>query len=536
MYDVLIVGSGVSGLRLAISLADSKVRVALLSKEEIMTGSSPKAQGGIAAVMDTTNDSVDLHVQDTLNAGCGLCDSNVVWSTLSQAKSTIEWLVQRGIEFTRDSKKKYHLMQEGGHSRRRILHATDRTGEVVVKILAEQTIKHPNIDYFTNHMAIDLLIKNGICIGALVYDTEKHSYSAFTARHTVLATGGASFIYLHTSNPSCVSGDGIAMAWRAGCRVVNLELNQFHPTCLYHPLANCHLISEVVRGEGGYLLLPNGERFMPHYDKRAEMAPRDIVTRAIHTELQKHQLNCIYLDISHRSSDFIKKVFPTIYSTCLKFNLDMTKEPLPVIPAAHYTCGGIITDLSGKTDIPNLYAIGETAFTGLHGANRMASNSLLECLVFASNSAQAILKTLSSSTASKNEETKLNIEDCKNLIFPYIPTSILRTSSYSDLLFYIQKIMWDYVGIVRTNKGLNHAKKQLQEITQQVDILSLKSTKPFVELWNITTVANLTIRSALLRKESRGLHYNKDYPQTDDSYTRNTILVPPEFKSSENRA
>ena len=378
-YDVLVIGSGIAGLRLALSLSDG-VRVAVVSKDDLVDGSSSHAQGGIAAVMDTDEDSIDLHIQDTLSTGVGLCDNKVVKATVTKAKSAIEWLIQQGVQFSIDGDH-YHLTQEGGHSRRRILHVADKTGAAIIKTLAEQVKNHHNIDCFTKHTVIDLRLKHNRCIGALVYSNQQQRILVFSATYTVLATGGSSFIYLHTSNPSCTSGDGIAMAWRAGCRVVNLEFNQFHPTCLYHPSANYHLITEVVRGEGGYLLLPDGERFMPRYDKRAEMAPRDIVARAIHTELKNHQLDYVYLDISHRPADFIKKTFPTIYLTCLKFNLDMTKEPLPVVPAAHYTCGGVMTDLNGQTDIPGLYAIGEVAYTGLHGANRMASNSLLECLV-----------------------------------------------------------------------------------------------------------------------------------------------------------
>lgn len=523
-YDVLIIGSGAAGLGLALSLAN-EAQVAILSKEGLTAGSSSsQAQGGIAAVMGFTDDSVELHVQDTLNTGCGLCDPAIVRTTLSQAKIAVEWLIQQGVRFTMDAKKRYHLTQEGGHSRRRILHALDKTGAVIIKTLAEQVTNHPNIDCFTSHVAVDLLIENKSCRGAFVYDTEKHSCLIFIACHTVLATGGASFVYLHTSNSHCASGDGIAMAWRAGCRVANLEFNQFHPTCLYHPLANYYLISEVVRGEGGYLLLPNGKRFMPSYDKRAEMAPRDIVARAIYTELQKNQLDYIYLDISHSPANFIKKTFPTIYSMCLRYDLDMTKEPLPVVPAAHYTCGGVITNLNGQTDILNLYAIGEVSCTGLHGANRMASNSLLECLVFAANSARAILKALHSSNYSCDEITS---EARENNPLIFICASVVTAENkrlYLDLLIQrVRKIMWDHVGIIRTNKGLHYAKKQLQEITQQINTFPPSPISSFIKLRNIITVANLIVQSALLRTESRGSHYNKDYPQTDPC-TKNTVL------------
>lgn len=519
-YDVLIIGSGAAGLGLALSLANG-AGVAVVSKDDDLTaGSSPHAQGGIAAVMNADEDSVDLHVQDTLNAGGGLCDAEVVRATVTQAKSAVEWLIQQGVQFSSDGDH-YHLTQEGGHSRRRILHVTDKTGAAIITTLAEQVKNHPNIDCFTNHTAIDLRIKHNRCIGALVYSNQQQRMLIFNATYTVLATGGSSFVYLHTSNPSCTSGDGIAMAWRAGCRVANLEFNQFHPTCLYHPGANYHLITEVVRGEGGYLLLSNGERFMPRYDKRAEMAPRDIVARAIHTELKNHQLDCVYLDISHRSANFIKKTFPTIYSTCLKFGLDMTKEPLPVVPAAHYTCGGVMTDLNGQTDIPSLYAIGEVAYTGLHGANRMASNSLLECLVFAANCARVI---------KKHHRERKNPVKRMSYVNAWIPAFAEMTEEISaeTLTQRIRKIMWYNVGIVRSNASLNNAKKELQPLFRQIETIfpNQPLSKSLIELRSIITVAMLMIESALHRKESRGLHYNVDYPQTS-SQGSNTILTPP---------
>ena len=520
IYDVLIIGSGAAGLALTLSLAN-KARVAVISKDGLIAGSSPHAQGGIAAVINTDEDSVDLHAQDTLNAGSGLCDTDVVRTTVMQAKSVVEWLTQQGVQFSTEGDR-YHLTQEGGHSQRRILHVADKTGAAVITALAEQVKKHPNIDCFTKHVAIDLHLKRNRCIGALVYSNQQKRMLVFNATCTVLATGGSSFLYLHTSNPSCTSGDGIAMAWRAGCRVANLEFNQFHPTCLYHPGANYHLITEVVRGEGGYLLLPNGERFMPRYDKRAEMAPRDIVARAIHTELKNHQLDCVYLDISHRPADFIKKTFPTIYSTCLKFNLDITKEPLPIVPAAHYTCGGVMTDLNGQTDIPGLYAIGEVAYTGLHGANRIASNSLLECLVFAANCARVIKKK--HHREGKNTAKKMNYVDAWIPIF----TGMGEEISTETLTKRIREIMWDNVGIVRSNASLNNAKKELQPLLQKIETIfpNQPLSKSLIELRSITTVAMLMIESALYRKESRGLHYNVDYPQTS-SQAVNTILTPP---------
>ena len=516
-YDVLVIGSGAAGLRVALSLADG-ARVAVVSKDDLTDGSSPHAQGGIAAVMNADEDSIDLHIQDTLNAGAGLCNAEVVRAIVTQAKLAIEWLTRKGVRFSTNGDH-YHLTQEGGHSQRRILHVADKTGAAIIATLAEQVKNHRNIDCFVKHTAIDLQLKHNRCIGALIYSNQQQRMLVFNAAYTVLATGGSSFVYLHTSNPSCTSGDGIAMAWRAGCRVANLEFNQFHPTCLHHPDANYHLITEVVRGEGGYLLLPNGERFMLCYDKRAEMAPRDIVARAIHTELKNHRLDCVYLDISHRSADFIKKTFPTIYSTCLKFNLDMTKEPLPVVPAAHYTCGGVMTDLNGQTDILGLYAIGEVAYTGLHGANRMASNSLLECLVFAANCAHAIKKHR---REKNNPSKKMDYTDF------WIPTlsGTAGEISAETLTQRVRKIMWDNVGIVRNNASLNNAKKELQPIFQKIETIFYNQplSKSIIELRSIITVAMLTIESALYRKESRGLHYNTDYPKSSRQ-VMNTVLT-----------
>ena len=518
-YDVLVIGSGAAGLGLALNLAD-EMSVAILSKDSLTAGSSPHAQGGIAAVMNTKEDSLELHVYDTLNAGGGLCDPMVVKTTVAQARSAIELLVHQGVRFTMEGKNTYHLTQEGGHSQRRILHVADKTGAVIVKTLAEQVISHPNIDCFTNHIAVDLLIEHGQCSGALVYDIEQQRSLSFTVTYTVLATGGASFAYFHTSNPNHTSGDGIVMAWRAGCRVANLEFNQFHPTCLHHPLANNYLITEVVRGEGGYLLLPTGKRFMPQYDKRAEMAPRDIVARAIDTELKENHWDHVYLDITHRSAAFIKKAFPTIYSTCLNFGFNITKEPLPVVPAAHYTCGGVMTDLQGRTDITRLYAIGEVAHTGLHGANRMASNSLLECLVFSANCAQTIKSHSRENKSPKSSERHF---------FRWIPifSEIMIRNNLSlkadELIQKVRKVMWDNVGIVRSNARLIKAKTELEQLDQRTTFSNITLSKSIIELRNLSIVAQLIVESALKRKESRGLHYNINYP---DRLNRaiNTVL------------
>lgn len=512
-YDLLIIGSGAAGLGVALSMAD-QARIAIISKDDLQAGSSQHAQGGIAAAI-SADDSVALHIQDTLNAGAGLCDPTVVEFTATQAKASIDWLMHQGVQFTMQPNQiGLHLTQEGGHSHRRILHIADKTGAVVVKTLSEQVFEHPNIDCFTEHTAIDLITEQQQCVGAYVYDEKNQRCLTFRTKFTVLATGGASYLYLHTSNRDRTSGDGMAMAWRAGCRVANLEFNQFHPTCLYHPNASRFLITEVVRGEGGYLMLPDGKRFMLHYDKRAEMAPRDIVTRAIDTEMKNHQLDCVYLDIRHRSADFIKNTFPTIYAQCLQYGIDMTKDLIPVVPAAHYTCGGVMTNLQGQTDITHLYAVGEVAHTGLHGANRMASNSLLECLVFAASSARAIRANLPHVALTSH-------------INPYQHQGHDHHLNIDELTTSIRRVLWHHVGIVRHNHGLKEAKYQLNILAQKINSAFSQQplSKSLIELRNMITMAKLIVDSALLRKESRGLHYNSDYPTTLPTAI-NTILTP----------
>jgi L-aspartate oxidase len=512
-YDVLVIGSGAAGLGVALSLAE-KARVAIISKDDLQAGSSQHAQGGIAAAIGV-GDSIAAHIQDTLNAGVGLCDAAIVEFTATHAKSAIDWLIDHGVQFTTQQNSNHlHLTQEGGHSHRRILHAADKTGAVVVKTLSEQVNEHPHIDCLTEHTAIDLILDQQQCVGAYVYDEKNHRCISVHAKFTVLATGGASYLYQHTSNPDRTTGDGIAMAWRAGCRVANLEFNQFHPTCLYHPQAPRFLITEVVRGEGGHLVLPNGERFMPRYDKRAELAPRDVVTRAIDIEMKNNQLDCVYLDISHRPADFIKNTFPTIYAQCLQYGIDITKERIPVVPAAHYTCGGIMTNKQGQTDIANLYAVGEVAHTGLHGANRMASNSLLECLVFAASAAQAIIADLPSISLTTQS-------------FHYPQAGNENNLNIAGLTATIRRILWHHAGIVRHNRGLKEAKYQLNMLSQKINTAFSQQqiSKPLLELRNMILVAKLIVDSALLRKESRGLHYNNDYPNVNATAI-NTILIP----------
>lgn len=495
-FDVLIIGTGAAGLGLALSLASDK-KIALISKDNFTESSSKWAQGGIAAVIDQASDSYQSHIADTLRAGAGLCHTKTVEFVVQHAKEALEWLIAEGVQFTLNNDGQYHLTQEGGHSYRRIFHAKDRTGSEVVQTLAEQVVSHDNITIFDEHTAIDLLVQDERCYGALVLNNATGENMHFIAKCTALATGGASFCYQHTTNPDHTSGDGIAMAFRAGCRVANLEFNQFHPTSLFHPEAKSFLISEAVRGEGGILLNKRGERFMPSYDSRAELAPRDIVARAIDQELKKHQDDCVYLDISFMADDEIKNLFPTIYERCLGFGIDICRQAIPVVPAAHYTCGGVMTDLHGQTDIKQLYAIGEVACTGLHGANRMASNSLLECLVFAMSSAKSI---------------KYHFDDC------FVPArdeqrnfqggTICKQSS-SDLITTIQQLLWQHAGIVRQTTSLHHAKNSLAQLKAPFPIQS----KQDIEARNMLCVAKLIVECALMRKESRGLHFVLDYPQ-----------------------
>ncbi len=513
-YEVLIIGSGAAGLGLALSLAEH-YRIALITKASLHEGCSQHAQGGIAAVMNQAEDTYQSHIDDTLNAGAGLCHEEVVRFTVEQAKAAIEWLISQGVQFTAGDGSPFHLTREGGHSHRRVLHAADKTGSAVVNTLAEQAYQHPNIDCFSEHTAVDLWIDEGQCQGALVFNNLTRELVLFQSRVTALAAGGASRCYLHTTNPEQTSGDGIAMAWRAGCRVANLEFNQFHPTCLYHPSAPTFLISEALRGEGAQLILPNGKRFMLEYDKRAELAPRDIVARAIDAELKKNSLEYVYLDISHQPSKMIKQFFPTIYRQCLSLGYDITREPIPVVPAAHYTCGGVMTNLSAQTDINRLYAVGEVAFTGLHGANRMASNSLLECLVFAASASRAIQSQLKHT----REETRL-----KPKTIQHHEESTLDTSTLS---LELRRCLWNHVGIVRSTKRLQTARDFVAQIHKKVEaeFQRAQASKALIELRNLAQVCVLIIECALLRHESRGLHFIVDYPETL-AVAKDTVLAP----------
>lgn len=526
-HDVLIIGSGGAGLSLALKLADHSLTVAVLSKFALTAGSTYYAQGGISAVFDA-EDSIESHIEDTLNAGVGLCDPEIVRLAVTYGKNSINWLREQGVVFTEETVTtggtKLHLTREGGHSHRRVVHAADATGKAVSLSLIDRAKEHSNITLFEHHNVVELITVEADsstkkAVGAYVLDSTKQQVKTLSARVVVLATGGASKVYLYSTNPQSATGDGIALAWRAGCRVSNMEFMQFHPTCLYHPNAGSFLITEAVRGEGGKLVLPNGSPFMQNFDPRGELAPRDIVARAIDHEIKKRGIDCVYLNISHKPADFIKEHFPNIYEQCLKFDIDITKQPIPVVPAAHYTCGGVMTDSFARTDIANLYAVGEVASTGLHGANRMASNSLLECLVFADRASEDILKRLANIPAPPAirdwDESKVSNSD----------EEVVVSHNWGEL----RRFMWDYVGIVRTDKRLDRAMHRVDLLKQEIAeyYVNFRVTSDLLELRNLVIAAELIIRCAQLRKESRGLHYTLDYPDTDNSKPpQNSILTP----------
>lgn len=506
-YDTLIIGSGLAGLSLALKLADHQ-QVAIITKKSLLDGASAWAQGGIAAVL-SPDDSWDNHIQDTHIAGAGLCDPSTTRYVIEHGKAAINWLIQQGVPFSRDNDNSYHLTREGGHSHRRIIHAADATGLAVQQTILSKVLAHPNIRVLEQHIAIDLITGSKLgrhdnrCYGAYALNTTTEETITIAAHNTILATGGAGKVYLYTTNPDTATGDGIAMGWRAGCRVANMEFIQFHPTCLFHPHAKSFLISEAVRGEGGILKLPDGTPFMSKHDPRAELAPRDVVARAIDFEMKTHGLDCVYLDISHQSEEFLQQHFPNIYSRCLELGINIAKEPIPVVPAAHYTCGGLLVDLQGRTDVKQLYAIGETAHTGLHGANRLASNSLLECLVFSEAAANDILAQPHGEFTPLPQWDESQVTDADE--------AVVISHNWAEL----RRFMWDYVGIVRTTKRLQRAQRRIQMLHEEINEYynHFHVSADLLELRNLVLSADLIVQSALSRHESRGLHYSKDFPE-----------------------
>ncbi len=529
--DFLVIGSGIGGLSFALK-ASEVGEVVIVTKKEDSESNTNYAQGGIASVL-ARDDSFDLHVEDTLRAGAGLCDPQVVRKVVEAGPGCIRELAQIGVQFSikKDKEDEFDLGLEGGHSKNRVVHAADLTGKEVENALLSAVKARKNVKLLEDHLAIDLITQHQLedytrkpgerirCWGAYVLDKERNQVITCLSKITLLATGGAGRVYVHTTNPSIATGDGLAMAYRAGAEVANLEFIQFHPTALYHPEANSFLISEAVRGEGGILRLQSGEAFMENYDERKELAPRDIVARAIDYELKKRGDPCVYLDITHLDQKFIKLRFPNIYGKCLSLGLDITKDWIPVVPAAHYICGGVVTDLEGRTGIENLYACGEVSFTGMHGANRLASNSLLEAVAFAHFAGQSARARLSS---------------MRDFSFPPIPSwSLAGVFDQQEWVIishnrdWIQKFMWDYVGIVRSNRRLEQARRRIGTLLDEIiDFYKINPvTYDVVELRNITIVAKLIIECALQRKESRGLHYNLDHPQRDDErWLKNTEL------------
>ncbi len=539
-FDFLVIGSGVGGLTFALKAAQYG-SVAIVTKKEIATTSTAAAQGGVASVFGSV-DSFDLHIQDTHAAGDGLCDEEVVEMVVKGGPDRIRELIDMGVQFNlrheqenADEEPKLSLGQEGGHSRKRIIHAQDMTGREIERVLVETVREHDRITVFEDHIAIDLItysmrMKRGVvvtsheetCCGAYVMSTADNAVHTFSAGITLLATGGAGKVYIYTSNPDIATGDGIAMGYRAGATVANLEFVQFHPTCMYHPDAKNFLISEAVRGEGGILLDARGNAFMEKYDPQKDLACRDVVARAIDTELKKSGNDSVFLDISHQDTNFVKERFPNIHEKCLSFGVDMTKEPIPVVPAAHYMCGGVATDLDGRTDIARLYSVGETACTGLHGANRLASNSLLEALVYADRASARAIAELESGSLTQLPE----LSPWDEVGTTDSDEAIMVTHNWEE----IRRFMWNYVGIVRSNKRLERAKNRAVNIAQEINeyYWDFKITSDLVELRNIALVAKLIIRCAMRRHESRGLHYNIEHPERNDArWNKNTTLRRP---------
>ena len=525
-FDVIIVGSGGAGLSLALSLPQH-FNIAVLAKSNLTDASTFYAQGGVAAVLDET-DSIEQHIDDTMIAGAHLCETEAVKQTVEGGKPSVDFLLKHGVQFTLDDQEQLHLTREGGHSQRRIIHAADATGRAISTTLVERAIEKDNITIFENYIAIDLITSQKLgleeqnrALGLYALDEKTEKVHTFLAPFTALACGGAMKAYLYTSNPDIATGDGIAMAFRAGCRVANMEFNQFHPTCLYHPQARSFLITEAMRGEGAYLRLPDGERFMLRFDERAELAPRDIVARAIDYEIKRLGIRHVWLDISHKPESFIKEHFPTLYARLLELGIDITKEMIPVVPAAHYTCGGVVVDEHSQTDIQGLYAIGETSYTGLHGANRMASNSLLECFVYGMSAAEHIEKSFDSNyqspTASAWDDSQVTNPD----------EDVVILQNWDEL----RQTMWNYVGIVRTTKRLERALHRIEMLKREITeyYQDYQVSKNLIELRNLVLVSEMIVRCAMERKESRGLHYTLDYPELSNEL-RKTVLTPLNFK------
>lgn len=525
--DLIVIGAGLAGLTVALQVADHR-KVTVLAKRQLTEAATAWAQGGIVGVIDA-KDSYDSHVSDTLDAGAGLVVESTARYIAENSAQAIQWLVDKQVPFSPDPEGPMglHLTKEGGHSHRRIAHAADATGKAIHDALLAKAKAHPNVTLLEHWIALDLItakhlknptskdIEANRCYGVYALDIKNNRIEALSASDVVLATGGVGKVYKYTTNPDTATGDGIAMAWRAGCRVGNMEFIQFHPTCLFHPQDRTFLITEALRGEGGQLKLPNGKRFMPEHDPRAELAPRDIVARAIDFEIKKHGLDYVLLDATHLGADFLKEHFPTIYSRCLSLGIDMTKQGIPVVPAAHYTCGGVVTDLQGHTDLLGLYAVGEATYTGLHGANRLASNSLLECVVIGKTTAAAILQDEKIEIPEIKPWDESKVEDADE--------QVVISHNWDEL----RSLMWNYVGIVRTNRRLERALHRIDLLRNEVNdyYANFKVTRDLIELRNLLVCAELIVRSALLRKESRGLHYSRDYPQTF-AVSYPTILTP----------
>ena len=525
-FDVIVVGSGGAGLSLALSLPDH-FKIAVLAKSALTDASTYFAQGGVAAVLDKT-DSIQQHIDDTMIAGSHLCEMDAVRQTVEGGRPSVDFLLEQGVQFTLDDEAQLHLTREGGHSQRRIIHAADATGKAISTTLIERAQQKENIRIFENFIAIDLITTQKLgefdvqnrAVGLYALDEANEKVHTFLAPFTALACGGAMKAYLYTSNPDIATGDGIAMAYRAGCRVANMEFNQFHPTCLYHPQARSFLITEAMRGEGAYLRLPDGERFMLRFDERAELAPRDIVARTIDHEIKRLGIRHVWLDITHQPPAFVKEHFPTLYARLLELGIDITTEMIPVVPAAHYTCGGVVVDEHSQTDIAGLYAIGETSYTGLHGANRMASNSLLEFFVYGMSAAKHMTEQshqhFEAPTVPEWDATQVTNAD----------EDVVILQNWDEL----RQTMWNYVGIVRTTKRLQRALHRIEMLKREITeyYQDYYVSKNLIELRNLVLVSEMIVRCAMQRKESRGLHYTLDYPEQSDEL-RKTVLTPPDF-------